>query len=117
MFRRVADRSLSGNAQGSTEHNSARMTAMSSAQVTHTRWEAPNGEFTLTRLERVIYGPGKVAALKDEMERRKLERAVVATTDVVAKLPILGQVTGALGSRCAGVFTGVVQHVPRGTVN
>jgi alcohol dehydrogenase class IV len=93
------------------------MAHMSSAQVTSPSWEAPNGEFTLTRLERVIYGPGKVAALKDEMERRKLERAVVATTDIVAKLPILQQVTGALGARCAGVFAGVVQHVPRGTVN
>ena len=93
------------------------MADMSSAQPTAPRWEAPNGEFNLTRLERVIYGPGKVAALKDEMEKRKLERAVVATTDIVAGLPILQQVTGALGSRCAGVFTGVVQHVPRGTVN
>ena len=98
-------------------HNSVSMAHMSSAQPTSPRWEAPNGEFNLTRLERVIYGPGKVAALKDEMERRKLERAVVATTDIVAKLSILEQVTGALGSRCAGVFTGVVQHVPRGTVN
>ncbi|HUI77595.1 MAG TPA: iron-containing alcohol dehydrogenase [Bryobacteraceae bacterium] len=81
------------------------------------RFEAPVGEFNLTRLERVIYGPGKVAALKDEMERRKLERALVVTTDVVAELPILQQVTGALGSRCAGVFAKVIQHVPRGTVN
>jgi maleylacetate reductase len=93
------------------------MADMSSAQPTSPRWEAPSGEFNLTRLERVIYGPGKIAALKEEMERRKLERAVVATTDIVAKLPILQQVTGALGSRCAGVFSGVVQHVPRGTVN
>ena len=93
------------------------MADMSSAQPTSPPWETPNGEFNLTRLERVIYGPGKVAALEEEMERRKLERAVVATTDVVAKLPILQQVTGALGARCAGVFTGVVQHVPRGTVN
>jgi alcohol dehydrogenase len=93
------------------------MAHMSSAQPTAPRWEAPTGEFNLTRLERVIYGPGKIAALKDEMEKRKLERALVATTDIVAKLPILQQVTGALGSRCAGVFTGVVQHVPRGTVN
>jgi maleylacetate reductase len=76
-------------------------------------WEAPAGEFNLTRLERVIYGPGKIAALKDEMERRNLERAVVVTTDVVAALPILKEVTGALGARCAGVFSGVVQHVPR----
>jgi alcohol dehydrogenase len=75
------------------------------------------GEFNLSRLERVIYGPGKIAALKDEVERRSLQRAVVVTTDVVAKLPILQKVTEPLGTRCAGVFTGVVQHVPRGTVN
>ena len=77
--------------------------------------EPPVGEFTLSRLERVIYGPGKIAALKDEMERRDLRRALVVTTDVVAELPILQEVTGALGSRCAGVFAGVVMHVPRKT--
>jgi alcohol dehydrogenase len=93
------------------------MTGMSSAKVNVMRFEAPEGEFTLSRLERVIYGPGKIAALKDEMERRKLQRALVVTTDVVAALPILQQVTGVLGSRCAGVFSKVIQHVPRGTVN
>jgi maleylacetate reductase len=81
------------------------------------RVQAPAGEFNLTRLERVIYGPGKIAALKDEMERRGLKRAVVVTTDVVAALPILKEVTGALGDQCVSVFTGIVQHVPRGTVN
>lgn len=79
--------------------------------------KAPVGEFNLSRLEKVIYGPGKVAALKDEMERRGLKRALVVTTEAVAGLPILQQVTGALGSHCAGVFSGVVQHVPRSTVN
>ena len=87
------------------------------AAKTVTRSEVLAGEFNLSRLERVIYGPGKIAALKDEMERRSLHRAVVVTTDVVAKLPILQKVTEPLGTRCAGVFTGVVQHVPRGTVN
>jgi alcohol dehydrogenase class IV len=77
--------------------------------------QAPAGEFNLSRLERVIYGPGKIAALKDEMERRELHRALVVTTDVVAELPILKDVTGALNARCAGVFAGVVMHVPRKT--
>jgi maleylacetate reductase len=77
--------------------------------------QAPAGEFNLSRLERVIYGPGKIAALKDEVERRELHRALVVTTDVVAELPILKDVTGALGSRCTGVFAGVVMHVPRKT--
>jgi maleylacetate reductase len=93
------------------------MTGMGSPKANVMRFEAPEGEFNLSRLERVIYGPGKIASLKDEMERRKLERALVVTTDVVAALPILQQVTGALGSRSAGVFTKVIQHVPRGTVD
>src|SRR5271156_6833447 len=90
---------------------------MASPEVRSLRFEAPTGEFNLSRLERVIYGPGKIAALKDEMERRGLKRAVVVTTDVVAKLPILKDVTGVLGSLCASVFSGIIQHVPRGTVN
>lgn len=77
--------------------------------------QPPVGEFSLSRLERVIYGPGKVAALKDEMERRDLHRALVVTTDGVAELLIMAQVTGALAGRCAGVFAGVVMHVPRKT--
>jgi maleylacetate reductase len=90
---------------------------MASPEIRRLRLEAPTGEFNLSRLERVIYGPGKIRALKDEMERRKLKRAVVVTTDVVATLPILKDVTDALGEHCAAVFTGIVQHVPRGTVN
>src|SRR5712671_5702582 len=61
--------------------------------------EPPVGEFNLSRLERVIYGPGKIAALKDEMERRDLHRGLVVTTDVVAELQILKEVTGALRRR------------------
>jgi len=90
---------------------------MASPEVSRVRLQAPSGEFNLSRLERVIYGPGKIVALKDEMERRGLRRAVVVTTDVVAALPILSHVTGALGSNCACVFAGIIQHVPRGTVN
>jgi len=90
---------------------------MASPQIPRPRPVAPTGEFNLSRLERVIYGPGKIRALKEEIERRGLKRAVVVTTDVVAKLPILNDVTAALGSNCASVFTGIIQHVPRGTVN
>jgi len=79
------------------------------------RLEAPVGEFNLTRLERVIYGPGKITELKTEMEKRGLQRAIVVTT--LGGFPILDQVTAALGPHCASVFTGVVQHVPRGTVD
>jgi alcohol dehydrogenase len=90
---------------------------MASTEVHRPQWQALAGEFNLSRLERVIYGPGKIAALGEELERRGLKRAVVVTTEVVAKLPILQQVTGAMGSRLASVFSGIIQHVPRGTVN
>ena len=70
------------------------------------------GEFNLTRLERVISGPGKIEALGAELERRDLKRALVVTGKTLGKSPLLAKVTGALGARCAGVFTGVRQHVP-----
>ena len=77
--------------------------------------QPPSGEFNLSRLERVIYGPGKIKELANEAERRGIERALVVTT--LGGFPILDQVTAALGSRCAGVFNGIKQHVPRSTVN
>ncbi len=77
--------------------------------------QAPVGEFLTTRLERVIYGPGKIEALGADLERRGLSRALAVTT--LVGFPVLDRVTAAMGSRCAGVFGGIVQHVPRGTVN
>jgi hypothetical protein len=57
----------------------------------------------------------KIDALGANLERRGLSRALVVTT--LGGFPILDTVTAALGARCAGVFTGIVQHVPRGAVN
>jgi alcohol dehydrogenase class IV len=87
----------------------------SKAVVQSSRLEAPAGEFSLGRLERVIYGPGKIKALDADMERRGLKRAIVVTT--LGGFPVLDEVTGTLGPRCASVFTGVVQHVPRSTTD
>ena len=70
------------------------------------------GEFNLTRLERVISGPGKIEALGNELESRNLKRALVVTGKTLGKSALLSRVTGALGPRCAGVFTGARQHVP-----
>lgn len=78
--------------------------------------DAPSGEFNFTRLERVIFGPGKVASLGRELERRGLGRAVVVTGKTLGASKLLDQVTGALGARCAAVFKGSQQHVPVGTV-
>jgi alcohol dehydrogenase class IV len=79
--------------------------------------DAPNADFTLSRLERVISGPGKIAALGEELERRGLQRAVVVTGKSLGHSPLLAQVTGAMGSRCAAVFTKARQHVPRSVVS
>jgi alcohol dehydrogenase class IV len=70
------------------------------------------GEFNLTRLERVISGPGKIEALGTELERRGLKRALVVTGKTLGKSPLLAKVTDALGSGWAGVFAGARQHVP-----
>jgi alcohol dehydrogenase len=78
--------------------------------------EAPNGEFNFTRLERVIFGPGKVAALPDEVDRRGLKRALVVTGRTLGRSRLLDQVTAALGSRCMAVYRGAQQHVPIKTV-
>ena len=77
---------------------------------------APNAEFTLSKLERVISGPGKVATLGEELERRGLQRAIVVTGKSLGNSLLLAQVTGAVGSRCAAVFKGARQHVPRSAV-
>jgi alcohol dehydrogenase class IV len=79
--------------------------------------EAPNVDFTLSRLEKVISGPGKIATLGEELERRGLKRAIVVTGKTLGASPLLEKVTGAFGARCAAVFKGARQHVPRSVVN
>ncbi|HKV53236.1 MAG TPA: iron-containing alcohol dehydrogenase [Candidatus Binataceae bacterium] len=78
--------------------------------------EAPNGEYNYTRLERVIFGPGKVEVLAHELDRRGLKRGVVITGKTLGASKLLDKVTGALGSRCAAVYKGAQQHVPLRTV-
>ncbi len=78
--------------------------------------ETPAGEFNFTKLERVVFGPGKIASLGRELERRGLNRAVVVTGKTLGKSKLLERVTGALGARCAAVYKGAAQHVPAATV-
>jgi alcohol dehydrogenase len=74
------------------------------------------GEFNFTRLEKVAFGPGKAAGLGHELERRGLKRALVVTGKTLGRSKLLDKVTGAAGSRLAGVFKGASQHVPSRTV-
>jgi alcohol dehydrogenase class IV len=79
--------------------------------------DAPNFEFSMSRLERVIAGPGKIRELGQELERRNLNRAIVVTGKTLGSSPLLRKVTDAMGSRCAGVFRGAKQHVPWSSVH
>ncbi|HEX4211183.1 MAG TPA: iron-containing alcohol dehydrogenase [Candidatus Binataceae bacterium] len=78
--------------------------------------EAPAGEFNFTRLEKVIFGPGTIAAIGREMDRRGLKRAAIVTGKTLGASKLLAQVTDALGERCAVVYKGAAQHVPSATV-
>ena len=78
--------------------------------------EPATGEFSFTRLEKVIFGPGKAAGLGAELERRGLSRALIVTGKTLGASRLLGRVTQAAGGRVAGVFKGASQHVPSRTV-
>jgi alcohol dehydrogenase len=78
--------------------------------------QIPAGEFSFTRLEKVIFGAGSIAKIGQELDRRGLTRAVVVTGKSLGQSSLLDQVTGALGARCAGVFKGISQHVPMQSV-
>lgn len=77
---------------------------------------APSGQFAFTRLEKVVFGPGKLCELGPELERRGLARAVVVTGRSLGGSALLERVTSAMAGRCAGVFAGAAQHVPAQSV-
>ena len=68
-----------------------------------------SGEFNFTRLEKVSFGPGKAATLGSELERRGLKRALIVTGKTLGRSGLLDKITGAAGSRLAGVFKGASQ--------
>src|SRR6476660_4537945 len=74
--------------------------------------EALDYDFNLSKLERVMSGAGKVAALGHELERRGLKRTIVVTGKTLGGSALLEKVTGgAAGARCVAVFKGARQHV------
>jgi alcohol dehydrogenase len=68
-------------------------------------------------VDRVIYGVGALTDLPGEVERLGRRRVFVVTgTSIATKTGLLERVTGLLGERCAGTFSGSVQHVPKRTI-
>src|SRR5246127_3384267 len=78
--------------------------------------QAPEGEFRFTKLENVVFGPGKLMAIGRELDRRGLKRALVITSKSLGASPLIEHVTSAVGERLAGVFTGIQQHGPSKTL-
>ena len=74
------------------------------------------GEYDFTRLEKVVFGVGKVEALGRELSRRGAKRALIVTGKTLGQSKLLGRVKSAAGNALAGVFTGAAQHVPSQTV-
>jgi maleylacetate reductase len=76
-----------------------------------------SGEFTFTRLERVIFGAGRIRDLGRELERRGLKRALVVTGASLGRSKLIDSVRAAAGPAFAEVFTGAAQHTPSRTVD
>ena len=74
------------------------------------------GEFNFTRLETVVYGPGKISTLWRELSKRNARRAVIVTSKTLGRSKLLDKVKDAAGSALAGVFAETSQHVPSKTV-
>ncbi len=73
--------------------------------------------FTFLPTERVIYGPGSISALVEELQRLDATRVLIITgRTVFAETPIVRQVISSLGDRHAGVFTDIRQHAPRSDI-
>ena len=74
---------------------------------------APEGTFTHPPIERVVYGPGRVSALAEEVARLGARRVFVITGRTLAtKTEIVRRVEGLLGERHAGTFAEIGQHAP-----
>ena len=73
-------------------------------------------QFNLTRLEKVISGPGAIDSLGAEMDLRGVSRAVLVTSASLGRSPLLTRLRSALGSRCVGVSSAAAQHAPAASV-
>ena len=75
------------------------------------------GTYTFLPREKVIFGPGSVSQLADEVERLGGRRAFVITGHTLAtQTPLIERVAGLLETRHAGTYAGVSQHVPESDI-
>jgi alcohol dehydrogenase class IV len=74
----------------------------------------PNGEQRFSSLSSVVFGKASVERLGEKVEELNAKRALVVTGSTIAtKTDLVDRIKSVLGDKYAGVFSGVVQHVPR----
>src|SRR3990172_7045638 len=72
------------------------------------------GEFSFSPIPLVVFGPGSVQRVREKVEELGGTRALVVTGRTLAtKTDLVERVKSALGDRCAGIFSGAVEHAPR----
>jgi alcohol dehydrogenase class IV len=77
----------------------------------------PHGSYLFLPIDKVIYGPGTVSQLTDEVERLDAQKVFVASTSSIAeKTDLLQRVENLLGKRFVGSFSKIRQHTPSGAV-
>jgi len=76
--------------------------------------DLPKGEFRSPLISYVFFGAGSVKRLKEKVEELGALRILVITGPSIAgATDLVERVKTALGKSFAGVFSGVLQHVPR----
>ena len=74
---------------------------------------APTGAFQFLPVDRVVFGPGRVSDLAEEVERLGGERAFIITgRSLATKTDHVRRVEQLLGDRHAGTYAETRQHVP-----
>jgi alcohol dehydrogenase class IV len=77
----------------------------------------PSGVYRTLPMDRVVFGPGAVRSLPQELDRLGLQRALVITGESIStRTDLFWYVEQLLGPRHAAGYTGARQHVPASTV-
>jgi alcohol dehydrogenase len=77
----------------------------------------PTGQYLYPSTDKVLFGPGSVDRLADELDRVEARRVLLVTTQSIASGPaVYHRVQEIMGERLAATFSGARQHAPSGTV-
>jgi alcohol dehydrogenase class IV len=76
-----------------------------------------SGEYSYLPIERVHFGPDSIALLAEELDKIRSQHPFVITGRTIAeKTNLLDNVENAAGRKLVGVFSGIKQHAPIGSI-